>query len=369
MLFLASLLRAQLVRQLPQPVNFRENLALEIEGFDEFETGLTDVSDISPRKDSPTRAEHRKEIEELAVKIIKSNGIGNDPIFGVRVEGHADIAKRGAPISASARKQIEDQISAERGVGGLNELLNAVMRRSGNDLAIVAKIARNSKSVGLGTRQLKEKNATNDTQFKRNRRVVFIARQATLVPPPREAPPSPSSTIEDRFEVRLVNAGNFTVTIGAVAQSFSLSGVLEITDKVEKKKARFDVLATGGGVASSPTKLGGSVTFAPGPLVPFKTFRLLSGPGGRGVAPLINLNSFEGDVTVFVDASASKGGTQSDGGTLSFSFDALAKAGANTIPSIVRIPSGNGSVNTPGASSPQVLPFGLMRMAGAPSKL
>ena len=110
MSFFVPLLRAQLALQLPQPVNFRENVALEIEGFDEFETGVADVSDISPRKDSPARAQHKKEIEELAVKIIKSNST-NDPIFGVRVEGHADIAKRGAPISAAARKQI-DQLRA-----------------------------------------------------------------------------------------------------------------------------------------------------------------------------------------------------------------------------------------------------------------
>lgn len=367
--FFAPFLRAQIATLLPQPVDFREGVELEIEGFDEFETGLTDASDVSPRKDSPARAQHKKEIEELAVKIIKSNNSGNDPIFGVRVEGHADIAKRGAPISAAARKQIEDQISSERGVGGLNELLNAIMRKSGNDLALVAKIARNSKSFGLGTQQLKEKNATTEAQFKKNRRGVFIAKKVTLVPRPPVAPPSPSSAIEDRFAVRLVNAGNLTVTIGLVAQSFNLSAVLEVTDKVEKKKARFDVLATGGGLASSPTRFGGSVTFAPGPFVPFKTFRLLSGPGARGVASLINLKSFEGGVTVFVDASASKGGTQSDGGTLSFSFDALEAAGANTLPPIVRVPSGNGSLNTPGGASPQVLPAGLMRMAGAPSNL
>lgn len=367
MVLFPPLLRAQVARRLPQPVNFRENVALEIEGFDEFETGLVDVSDISPQKDSAARAQHKKEIEELAVKIIKSNTT-NDPIFGVRVEGHADIAKRGAPISAAARKQIEDQISSERAVGGLNELLNAIMRNSGSDVALVAKIVRNSKPSGLGTRELKEKNATTVAQFKKNRRVVFIARQATFVPPPPVTPP-PTSIIEDRFEVRLVNAGNFTVTIGLVAQSFNLSAVLEITDKVEKKRARFDVLASGFGLASSPTKLGGSITFVPGRFVPFKTFRLLSGPGGRGLAPIINLKSFEGGVTVFVDAGASKGGAQTNGGTLTFSFDALEAAGANTIPPVVKVPSGNGSLNTPGVSSPQVLPLGRMTMAGAPSNL
>jgi len=365
----APFLRAQVAALLPQPVNFREGVALEIEGFDEFETGLTDASDVAPAKDSAARAQHKKEIENLAVKIIKSNNSGNDPIFGVRVEGHADIAKRGAPISAATRKQIEDQISSERGVAGLNELLNAILRKSGNDFALVAKIARNSKSFGLGTQQLKVKNASTEPQFKKNRRVVFIARKVTFVPRPPVAPPSPSSTIEDRFAVRLINAGNLTVTIGRVAQSFNLSAVLEITDKVEKKKARFDVLATGGGLASSPTKLGGSIISSPGAFVPFKTFRLLSGPGARGVAPLINLKSFEGGVTVFVDPSSSKGGTQSDGGTLSFSFDALEAAGANTLPPIVRVPSGNDSVNTPGVGSPQVLPVGVMRMAGEPSTL
>jgi hypothetical protein len=48
-----------------------------------------------------------------------------------------------------------------------------------------------------------------------------------------------------------------------------------------------------------------------------------------GNAAIINLNSFEGAMTVFIDPGASPGPVSS-GGTLSFSFDALEAAGVNT---------------------------------------
>jgi hypothetical protein len=91
--------------------------------------------------------------------------------------------------------------------------------------------------------------------------------------------------------------------------------------------------------------------------VKFKIFRLL----GRNAAT-INLNSFEGRLTVFVDPGASPGGVQSRGGTLSFSFDALEAAGVNTQPTVIRVPSGDSSLSAPSAGAGDVLPLGNIGM-------
>jgi hypothetical protein len=155
------------------------------------------------------------------------------------------------------------------------------------------------------------------------------------------------------------------VNVGAlhVLESLTVSVTLEITDSVDKKRANFHVLATGGGFGAGPGKVGGSITFTPGPAVPFKTFRLL-GPGTAS----INLKSFEGKVTVFVDGGGGAGPV-SRGGTLSFSFDALESAGANTQPTIITVPSGSGSLTTPTIAAGDVLPLGAMSMIGEPVSL
>src|ERR1019366_2353952 len=108
----------------------------------------------------------------LAVRIIKSNQT-NDPIFGFRVEGHADVART---IPVDQRTQFENEISDERAENGFKLLVEAIRRKSGNE-ALAQKILSNSKAFGLGTQQLKVPNAINEQQFQQNRRVVFIIRQ------------------------------------------------------------------------------------------------------------------------------------------------------------------------------------------------
>jgi hypothetical protein len=341
-------LRAQLANRLPTPVNFRERVALELDRFSEF------VSDISPQQ--------QKAINDLALQIVKSNNT-NDPIFAFRVEGHADIARTIKDDPPGARKQFENEISIERAENGFNLLVKALEKNGG--AALAQKIAKNSKAFGLGSQRLKIPNATTKDQFEQNRRVVFIVRQVTFLPPPPEPPPPPRSIIEDRFSVRLVKGGTVTVGFLKVLESFTVIATLEISDAVEKKRALFNVSATGGGFGAGPTPIGGSITFDPGPEVKFKTFRLL-GPG----APLINLKSFEGKVTVFVDFGGGVGpSSTAKGGTLSFSFDALEAAGANTQPQVIRVPGGSSSLSAPFLGAGDVLPLGLMTMMGSPSDL
>lgn len=330
-------LRAQLANRLSTPVNFRESVALELDGFPEF------VSDIS--------AIHLKAIDDLALQIVKSNST-KDPIFAFRVEGHADIART---IPAGQRQQFENEISSERAENAFNLLVAALKKNGGEDFA--QKMAKKSNAFGLGTQHLKVPNATSEPQFRKNRRVVFIIRQVTFLPPIPEPPAPPTSIVEERFSVRLVNSANLTIGFLNLLESFSLLAELEIIDLIDKKKARFNVAATGAGSSFGPTKVGGQLVFSPGPPVKFKIFRLL----GRNAA-IVNLNSFEGRVTIFVDAGASPGGVQSRGGTLSFSFDALEAAGVNTQPTVIQLPSGDSSFSAPSVGAGDVLPLGNIGM-------
>ena len=336
-------LRAQVARRLPTPTNFRVRQALELDRFSEF------VTDISPAQ--------QQAINALALEIVKSNDT-NDPIFEFRVEGHADIART---IPAPQRKQFEDEISEERAENGFKLLVKALEKNGG--AAFAQKIAKNSKAFGLGTQRLKIPNATTLNQFEQNRRVVFFVREVTFIPSPPEAPPAPTSVVEERFSVQLVSSANITIGFSKVLESFTLTAQLEIVDLIDKKRARFRAFSTGVGVSFGPTKAGGQVVFSPGPPIKFKIFRLL----GRNRAD-ISLKSFEGAVTIFVNPGASPGPVSS-GGALSFSFDALESAGVNTQPQVIVVPSGDSSISVPSAGGGDVLPLGQMIMIGSPTNL
>ncbi len=339
----------QAIGRLPTPVNQRESVALELEGFPEY------VADLTP--------DQIRLIDDLAVKIITSNQT-NDPIFEFRVEGHADIARRiGDP---QERKWFEDNISSERAKNGFDLLVAAIERKSG-DRAFALRIARGSRAFGLGTQQLKVPNASTEAEFRQNRRVVFIVRQVTMIPAPPAPPPPPSSVIENRYSVRLTKGSVVTVAmptakaVPLVPTSTTVFAQLEIKDNIDRKVASFAVNATGLGLGGGPTPIGGSITFDAGPEVNFKTFRLL------GIfARTPKLEDFVGSVTVFMDADAGVG-PMSKGGTLSFSFDALEASGMNTDPRIIRTPGGNNSLSVPGFDLGAVLPLGRLTMIGSPS--
>lgn len=346
-------LRAQVARRLPQPVNFRVRQALEIQRFSEF------VTDISQKQ--------KDEINQLALEIVRSDST-NDPIFEFRVEGHADIART---IPVGQRKQFENEISEERAENGFRLLVEALEKNGGKALA--EKIAKNSRAFGLGTQRLKIPNATTKDQFEQNRRVVFFVRQVTFIQPGPPPPPPPTSVIEDRFTVQLVKSATVTKTITPSLKviDFGIEGIvlavtLEIVDTIDKKRATFNVFSAGVGVSIGPPQLlaGGQIVFSPGPPVKFKIFRLL----GRN-AVVINLNSFVGFVTVFINAGASPGGRQSAGGALTFSFDALEAAGVNTQPTLILVPSGSSSLSTPSVGGGDILPLARMTMIGTPSDL
>jgi outer membrane protein OmpA-like peptidoglycan-associated protein len=345
--------RAQVASRLPQPVDFRVRQALEIQRFSEF------VTDISPKQ--------KDEIEQLAREIVRSNST-NDPIYAFRVEGHADIART---IPVGQRTQFENEISEERAENGFRLLVEALERIGGKALA--EKIARDSKAFGMGTQRLKIPNAITKDQFEQNRRAVFFVQQVTYIQPGPPPPPPPTSVIEDRFTVQLVKSATVTKTITPSLKvvDFGIEGIilaatLEIVDTIDKKRATFNVFATGVGVSIGPPQLpaGSQIVFSPGPPVKFKIFRLL---GKNRVH--IDLNSFVGSVTVFINAGTSPGGTQSVGGALSFSFDALEAAGVNTQPTLVMAPSGSSSLSTPSVGGGDVLPLARMIMIGTPSDL
>jgi len=337
-------LRAQVAQRMPTPVNFREREALELDGFPEY------ITDVTP--------EQLKAIDELAAQIVKSNDT-NDPVFEFRVEGFADVARRIADLKE--RKWFEDNISNERAQNGFDLLVEALKRKGGDALA--QKIKKGSKAFGLGSQRLKIQNATTEAQFRRNRRVVFIVRQVTFIPPPPPPPAPPSSVVEDRFSVQLLRAGTVTGSPSPGVEALVLKATLRIVDRMEKKAALFDVTALGGGFSVGPSKFGGSLTLNQGPEVNFKTFRLL----GRG-APTINLKSFEGAVTVFIQGGGGAGPVNK-GGALSFSFDGLEANGANTQPQVIEVPGGkNSSLITPGIAAGDVA-VGHMRIIGTPSDL
>ena len=110
------------------------------------------------------------------------------------------------------------------------------------------------------------------------------------------------------------------------------------------------MLATGGGFGAGPGKIwwiDHSNAWTSGAVQNLS----VTGAG----APSINLKSFEGKVTVFVDAGGGVGPASK--GALSFSFDALESAGANTQPTIVTVPGGNASLTTPKSVPGMCLPL------------
>lgn len=329
-------------QRLPTPVDFRERAALELDGFPEY------ITDITPAQ--------RKAIEDLAVQIIRSNETSN-PIYAFRVEGFADIARR-IP-DPKERKWFEDGISKERAENGFTLLVDALRRKGGN--AIADRIARRSTKFGLGSQRLKVPNASSEAEFRKNRRVVFIVRQVTFIPPPPKPPERPSSAIEDRFSVQLLRAATVAVSVVQGVEVLTVAADLQVVDHMENKRAVFKVETMGGGFGVGPTRLGGSFNYKEGPPQKFRTFRLL----GRG-APNIGLNSFAGKVTVFVDPGGGAG-PKTAGASMSISFDALEANGANTQPSVVPIPGGNNAtVAMPGISFGHAT-HGFMRMVGAPA--
>ena len=336
----SHLLLGQAVGKLPTPVNFRERVALELDGFPEYE------SDLTP--------DQLQKIDALAKEIVRSNDT-RDPIFEFRVEGHADVARRIS--NPSERRAQEQTISEQRAANGFNLLVTALKKNGGEQLA--NKIAKGSEAFGLGSTRLKVPHATTEAQFRMNRRVGFIVRQVTFIPPPAPPPPAPTSIIEDRFSVQLIKGGIVTVGFLHALESATIEATVQIVDSVDKKVANFNVTTTGVGFGGGPTPIGGSLLLTKGPVVKFKTFRLL-GPG----AGTIDLHSFEGKVTVFIDIN---GGalTVTKGGALNFSFDALEANGANHMPTVIPVPTGSG-VSAPGISAGDVT-VGRMTMMGAPS--
>ena len=332
-------LRPRVLAKLPIPVNFRERQALELDGFPEY------IAQLAPGQ--------LQAIDLLAREIVRSNDT-NDPIFEFRVEGHADIARRIA--DKAERKWFEDNISKERADNAFDLLVEELKRRGGEALA--KKIAKGSKAFELGTQSLKVSNATTEGQFRLNRRVVFIVRQVTFIPRPDPSPPPPS-VIEDRFRVRLINAGVMTVSSKILVESVTVTGVVSISDIIDKKSAQFNFTTTGGGLGLGLTKLGGSVSLSSGGEVGFKIFRL--------ARTMINLNSLDGLVTVFVDPSGSAGPV-SIGGKLTFSFDALEDNGANTMPTLIAVPAGKSSFGGGSIDSPAVT-IGRLTMMGTPADL
>jgi outer membrane protein OmpA-like peptidoglycan-associated protein len=338
-------LRAQLAQRLPTPVNFRERVALELDGFPEYESELT--------------PDQLQKIDALARAIVRSNDT-RDPIFEFRVEGHADVARR---ISNTAERRAQEQtISEQRAANGFNLLVKALKKNGGEQTA--DKVAKGSEAFGLGATRLKIPNASTEAQFRMNRRVVFIVRQVTFIPPPPEPPPPPSSVVEDRFSVQLIGAAILSLSPSPGVESVTVAATLAIVDRIDKKRVLYDVKATGGGLGGGPIPVvGGSLNLGEGPVVNFKTFRLL----GHGASP-IDLKSFEGAVTVFIDGGGGAG-PLARGGTLSFSFDALESNGANTQPTVIRVPSdANSGFITPGISVGAVA-LGRMTMIGTPADL
>lgn len=341
-------LRAQVAQHLPNPVNFRERVALELDGFSEY------AAEVTP--------EQREKIDQLAVEIIRSNQT-SDPIFAFRVEGHADIARRIG--NATERKALEDTVSLERAENGRDLLIEAIQRKSRDD-ALVKKMTKASKSFGLGTSRLKIANASTEAQFKQNRRVVFVVRQVTFLPAPPEPPPKPSSVVEDRFSVRMIKGAIVTISmptskaVPLTPTSVTVTVTLEIKDHIVKQVAQFNVLGTGVGVGGGPTPAGGNLTLSPGNEVRFKTFRLL----GKFAKPP-SLVDFDGTCTVFMDGGTGVA-TKSVGGALSYSFDALEKSGLNTMPTVINVPGGT-SVSVPGVDLGAVMPLARITLMGSPS--
>jgi hypothetical protein len=338
------ILRAQVARRLPTPVNFRERIALELDGFSEY------ASEVTPQQ--------QQQIEDLAAEIVKSNDT-NDPIFEFRVEGHADIARRFS--DPNERRFQEENVSNDRAQTGLELLRDALKKKGGEALA--QKIVKGSRAFGLGTRDLRVPNATTEAEFRRNRRVVFVVRQVTFIPAPPEPPAPPRSIIEDRFSAQLIRSATFSGSPTTGVEGLIVKASIEIVDKIDRKRALFDVTAVGGGFSVGPFKGGGSVTLGAGPVKDFKTFRLLGAGAGN-----ISLKSFEGAVTVFVDISAGVA-TKTKGGTLRFVFDGLQANGANTQPTIIELPGADdSSAQVPGISFGDVT-VGTMKMSGTPSSL
>ena len=347
---------AQAGGRMPIPTDFRTLEPIEIFGFPAHQVDLT--------------PEHIRKIEEIAVRIIRSNQ-GNNPIWGVYVEGHADVVRE-AHLQKDARF-LEKNTSDERAEVAFDALIDAIKRKSADE-AFAKRIRAKSARRGMATSKLKNKNARTELERSQNRRVVFYLHQVTFIPPPAPPPEPAKSVIESRYKVRLLSSLIASAGVPMAKDfvpsptGYVLQAQLEITDEIDRRKASFSVKALGGGLSMGATPVSGSITVDAGAPVGFKTFRLL---GRQGAS--VKLSNFEGRVTIFMDTSATSGGGtlragQSFGGTLNFSFDALEANGMNTQPSVVRVPGGKWNVGVDGIDIGTVF-IGTMSMDGSEKPL
>jgi len=163
-------------------------------------------------------------LHAFAKEIVRSHD-SQSPVAAISIVGHADQALKLSSNPAEQKKK-EEQVSRDRANHAEEQLLKQIKDLPGGD-RVVAMI--HTKAVGVGASDPAVPNPLNETQRRRNRRVVFkwsrCLLPAPIIHPPLEFPTPPGTDPED--DPNVVFAGNHFkvkimdgVSVGEVAGGF-----------------------------------------------------------------------------------------------------------------------------------------------------
>jgi outer membrane protein OmpA-like peptidoglycan-associated protein len=316
-----------------------------IDGFPEFAFTVDTIKD----------PEVERKLRKLAKRIVASHN-GPDRIIGFEVHGHADQTLRVA--AGAERDRVELEVSRDRAENAKELLIKMIEEEGGTP--IIAGIKANAAAAGFGSKHRVFKPATTEPQMRKNRRVEIFLK--TFVPPKPTPPPGPAPKPTPRpkqpWRIQIKNGTVVTVLIpGSEVSSLTITLVVEITDLKRKQKARFRVVATGGGAPSA--------TF-PGVPSPVDTQTIMQGKATDFVTTdETSVSAFEGAVEVGMSPGAGVS-VLSAGGQFAFSFRDLEKTGRFTVPPMVVAEGGSSPLQLPQASLGGFT-TGKLSMQGSPS--
>ena len=213
----------------PQPFNVRMSPARAGQLLDVVSLCSNEERTISdfPEYEHNLNGDQRKALNAIAREIVRSHDT-NAAISGVAVIGHADVALR-EPQHLRAAKELK--ISEDRASTAEDLLLKAIRAVPGG-----ARIAGmlNTKAIAKGSSERKFIPATNESEMKKNRRVVFrwarCLMEGPIIHPPVIFPPLPAPNPGD--DPNTVFAGeHFRFKVLSGFSMGEVGGVFSYTDR------------------------------------------------------------------------------------------------------------------------------------------
>lgn len=213
----------------PTPINVRMNPFLASQLLDVNAQCATEEREIFdfPEYGAQLSSGQVTRLKIFAEEVIRSHSSpSRTPVAGITVVGHADRALK-EPLSKRAAK--EQSVSDARAKNGM-EQFEKVMKDLPGGVRVLAMI--HMKPLGIGSSKLAVQQPLNDTQRRRNRRIVFKLSRCLMPAPiihPIPEMPRPSGNPEDnpnvvfagnRFKMKILDGISAGEVLGAFSYHF-----------------------------------------------------------------------------------------------------------------------------------------------------